>query len=129
MKKALAILSICFVLTSVALANKTAQVRFRSKSSSDQVYTAALRAISLQGYAVRFTDPKQGTIQANKAEWGGHGDWASVIITIRQEGESTIVDAIFTRNLNTVRGGQPPKWAEKFGDELKKTILDLERES
>lgn len=123
-KIAFVVLAACALSVS-AYANKVAEVNYQTNESFEKVYSAALRTISLQGYAVRFTDPKRGTIQANKAEWGGHGDWASVIITIQQDGDHVLISAIFTRNLNTVRGGQPPQWAKKFGDELRKSIPDL----
>jgi hypothetical protein len=125
MRKRAFIILAAVLLSIPAYANKVAEVKYSTSQPIEKVYAAALRTIALQGYAVRFTDPKQGTIQANKTEWAGQGEWASVIITMQQEGDRVTISAIFTRNMNTVRGGQPPQWAKKFGDELKKSIPDL----
>lgn len=116
------------MLSIPAIADKVAEVRLRSKEPTDKVFAEALRTISLQGYSVKFTDQAHGTIQANKQAWGGYGEYASVIVTIQKSGDYVTVDAIFTRHSGTIRGGQPPQWAKKFGDELKKSIPDLERE-
>jgi hypothetical protein len=129
MRKLLLVVAVCLASVLPAAANKVSEVKFRSKEPIQKVFTEALRAISLQGYTVKFTDASGGTIQANKQAWGGYGEYASVLVTVRKDGDAVLVDAIFTRNSGTMGGGQPPEWAKKFGDTLKKTIPDLERES
>jgi hypothetical protein len=126
MKQALLLTILCTLISAPALADKVAEAKFRSKSPVDQVYAAALRTITLQGYSVKFTDQAHGTIQANKQAWGGYGEFASVIVTVTQSGEQVTVSVLFTKHSGTLGGGKPKQWAEKFGRELRKSLPDLE---
>jgi len=111
------------VIPITAQAQKIVIGKYQTKETLDKAFIAALRATPLAKFAVKSSDKEQGTIQAVKSSMGK--EFGSLFVMIRREEDSVVIEATFTRNPGFIGGGNPEKWAEQFGNELKSELPDL----
>ena len=124
-KKTFAILGLWLLMIVPAHANKIAVANYHANDSAEKVFSAVMRVLTKERYAVRFTDESKGTVQANKTARLDGAEWASVFIRIKPDSEGTSIEATFTRHAATIAGGSPPDWAKRFGNDLKIAFPDL----
>lgn len=98
--------------------------KYSSNEKQDKVFYAALQAISALKFSVKTSDKVNGVIQAEQYIGGGNDKVWSLFVMIRQDKGKTVVEATFTKPWGTL--GNMSKWATMYGEEIKKTIADLE---
>jgi hypothetical protein len=96
--------------------------KFSSAENIDKVFTSALRAVTAIKFTVKNTDRVNGTIQAEN--YISNGKFLNLFVVIRQDGGKTIVEATFTKPFAVI--GKMSNLAKKYGEEIKKTIVDLD---
>ncbi len=124
-KRTLAFLGLWLLVVVPAHANKIAVANYHANDSAEKVFSAVMRVLTQERYAVRFTDESKGTVEANKTARLDGAEWASVFIRIKSDGGGASIEATFTRHAATIAGGSPPDWAKRFGNDLKIAFPDL----
>ncbi|MCC6289396.1 MAG: hypothetical protein IT249_16070 [Chitinophagaceae bacterium] len=123
MKKIAIIITGLLFVSAISFGQKPGIGKYHSSEKQDKVFYAALQAVSTIKFSVKASDKENGTIQA-EAYAGSNGKVWNLFVTIKQENGKTVVEATFTKPWGTL--GNMAKWATMYGDEIKKTIVDLE---
>ena len=98
--------------------------KFYSNQKTDKVFFAALQAVSSMKFSVKSSDKENGVIQAEQYIIGGNGKVVNLFITVKEDSAKTVVETTFTKPFGT--SGNMSKFAKEYGEEIKKTITDLD---
>jgi hypothetical protein len=113
------------MLTGPAQAAKPVIGSYHTNESIEKVFSESMRALTQEGFVLKFTDKAQGTIQADKMAWGSGTPAFSVFITVSKDRDVTSIVATFTKHPGIV-GHSAGKWADSFGRDLKAAFPDLQ---
>lgn len=109
-----------------AIGQKPGIGKFYSNEDFDKVFNATLKAVSTITFSVKSIDKANGTILGEMYIISGRGKVLNLFITVKKENSKTNIEATFTKPWGVT--GNLEKMAKAFGEEIKKTILDLEIE-
>jgi hypothetical protein len=121
------LLLIIFMLNLVITLNaqQSATGLYRTSSSKNVAYYAAIDALSSIDFAITGTDMTNGIIQAEKNLIRGRGRNSSLFLSIREEEGKVVVKATFTK-ASGINGVNLAETASEYGNAIKKIISDLE---
>ena len=110
--------------SSFAIPQKPGVGEFISSEDKTKVFYAALEAIPAIKFSVKDSDKENGVIQAEQYIIGGGGKVVNLYISIKDENGKTVAKATMTKPFGTT--GKLSKFIQKYGEEIQKTIPDLE---
>ena len=122
MNKLAIIITGLLLISSISYGQKPGVGKYTTAEKADKVFSTALRAITAIKFTVKSSDKANGTIQADN--YISNGKSLNLFVVIRQEGDKTVVEATFTKPFAVI--GKMATLAKKYGEEIKKTITDLE---
>lgn len=123
MKKIAIIITGLLFVSVISFSQKPGIGKYSSNEKKDKVFYTALQAVSAIKFSVKTSDKENGTIQA-EAYAGSNGKVWNLFVLIKEDNGKTVVEATFTKPWGTL--GNMSKWATTYGEEIKKTIADLE---
>lgn len=122
MKKTIGLIGALLLFSAISYAQKPGIGKYSSAEKTNKVFSAALQAVTAIKFTVKSSDKENGTIQADN--YISNGKFLNLFVVIKQDGNKTIVEATFTKPFAVI--GKMATLAQKYGDEIKKTIKDLE---
>ena len=124
MKKTIGLFTALLLISVITYGQKPGIGKYSSKEKQDKVFYAALQAVSVIKFSVKTSDKGNGVIQAEQYIGGGNGKVWNLFVMRKQDNGKTVVEATFSKPWGTL--GNMSKWATIYGEEIKKTIADLE---
>jgi hypothetical protein len=124
MKRLIGIITVLLFTSMNIKGQKPGIGMYSTTEKSDKVFNAAMKAATSVKFSVKNTDKANGTIQAEMNITGSSGKVVNLFVTVTQDSVKTVVEATFTKPWGVT--GSMSKFAKAYGEEIKKTIPDLE---